>query len=98
MAPRSATTSTLRTRAWNAGWGTPLAVREIVDRLIAVSGRETEPDIQGEGTPHCEIDRQYLVTNSDGSRAERSTRGSRQRGTGTSSAWREVVVVVVVSN
>jgi CDP-glucose 4,6-dehydratase len=50
----------LRGRAWNAGWGSPLSVREIVDRLIAASGREAEPDIQGEGTPHGEIDRQYL--------------------------------------
>ena len=49
-----------RGRAWNAGWGSPLAVREIVDRLIAVSGSGVEPDIQGEGKPHGEIDRQYL--------------------------------------
>jgi CDP-glucose 4,6-dehydratase len=49
-----------RGRAWNAGWGSPLSVREIVDRLIAVSGVEVEPDVQGAGTPHGEIDRQYL--------------------------------------
>jgi CDP-glucose 4,6-dehydratase len=47
-------------RAWNAGAGRPYAVREIVDRLIAVSGRDVEPDIQGAGTPHGEIDRQFL--------------------------------------
>ena len=29
-------------------------------RSIAASGRDVEPDIQGEGTPHGEIDRQYL--------------------------------------
>jgi CDP-glucose 4,6-dehydratase len=50
----------LRGRAWNAGWGSPLSVREMVDRLIAVSGRDATPDVQGEGTPHGEIDRQYL--------------------------------------
>ena len=49
-----------RGRAWNAGWGSPLAVREIVDRLIAVSGADVEPDVRGDGTPHGEIDRQYL--------------------------------------
>jgi CDP-glucose 4,6-dehydratase len=49
-----------RGRAWNAGWGSPLAVREIVDRLIAVAGADVEPDVQGSGTPHGEIDRQYL--------------------------------------
>lgn len=47
-------------RAWNAGAGRPYPVLEVVERLIAASGREAEPDIQGEGTPHGEIDRQYL--------------------------------------
>lgn len=50
----------LRGRAWNAGSGAPLSAREIVDRLIDVSGRDVEPDVQGTGTPHGEIDRQYL--------------------------------------
>jgi CDP-glucose 4,6-dehydratase len=49
-----------RGRAWNAGWGSPLAVREIVDRLIAVSGADVAADVRGDGTPHGEIDRQYL--------------------------------------
>ena len=47
-------------RAWNAGAGSPVPVIEIVRGLIAVSGRDLEPDIQGTGTPHGEIDRQYL--------------------------------------
>jgi CDP-glucose 4,6-dehydratase len=47
-------------RAWNAGAGRPYSVKEIVSRLIAVSGRDVDPDIQGEGTPHGEIDRQFL--------------------------------------
>jgi CDP-glucose 4,6-dehydratase len=50
----------LRGRAWNAGWGSPLSVRGIVDRLIAVSGSDVVADVRGEGTPHGEIDRQYL--------------------------------------
>lgn len=47
-------------RAWNAGAGEPIAVIEIVRRMIAVAGKDVEPDIQGEGTPHGEIDRQWL--------------------------------------
>jgi CDP-glucose 4,6-dehydratase len=47
-------------RAWNAGAGRPYPVSEIVSRLIAVSGRDARPDVQGEGTPHGEIDRQFL--------------------------------------
>jgi CDP-glucose 4,6-dehydratase len=47
-------------RAWNAGSGEPLSVLEVVERLIAISGRDVEPDIQGTGVPHGEIDRQYL--------------------------------------
>jgi CDP-glucose 4,6-dehydratase len=49
-----------RGRAWNAGSGEPVSVLEVVRRLIAVSGHELEPDIQGSGVPHGEIDRQYL--------------------------------------
>lgn len=47
-------------RAWNAGAGEPVAVIEIVRRMIGVSGKDVEPDIQGQGTPHGEIDRQWL--------------------------------------
>jgi CDP-glucose 4,6-dehydratase len=50
----------LRGRAWNAGWGKPIAVIDVVRTLISVSGSGLEPDVQGEGTPHGEIDRQYL--------------------------------------
>ena len=50
----------LHGRAWNAGAGSRVPVLELVDKLIAVSGTDLEPDIQGEGTPHGEIDRQYL--------------------------------------
>ena len=75
----------LRGRAWNAGWGSPLAVREVVDRLIAVSGREIEPDIQGEGTPHGEIDRQYL--DSTAMREELGWAPSRELDEGLAAAW-----------
>jgi CDP-glucose 4,6-dehydratase len=50
----------LRGRAWNAGRGSALPVSEIVQRLIAVSGVDVEPQIEGDGTPHGEIDRQLL--------------------------------------
>jgi CDP-glucose 4,6-dehydratase len=49
----------LRGRAWNAGWGRPVPVIDVVRRLISVSGRSVEPDVRGAGTPG-EIDRQYL--------------------------------------
>jgi CDP-glucose 4,6-dehydratase len=47
-------------RAWNAGSGEPHAVLEVVERLIEISGRDVQPDIQGTGVPHAEIDRQFL--------------------------------------
>jgi CDP-glucose 4,6-dehydratase len=47
-------------RAWNAGWGEPHSVLDVVQRLIAISGRDLEPDVQGAGVPHGEIDRQFL--------------------------------------
>ena len=50
----------LRGRAWNAGAGEPVAILELVERLIAGSGRDVRPDVQGSGTPAGEIDRQWL--------------------------------------
>jgi CDP-glucose 4,6-dehydratase len=47
-------------RAWNAGNGRGVSVLELVQRLIAASGRATEPDIQGHAVPVAEIQRQYL--------------------------------------
>jgi CDP-glucose 4,6-dehydratase len=47
-------------RAWNAGSGEPHAALEVVERLIEISGRDLQPDIQGTGVPHGEIDRQFL--------------------------------------
>jgi CDP-glucose 4,6-dehydratase len=47
-------------RAWNAGSGEPHSVLDVVGRLIEISGRDVEPDIQGTGVPHGEIDRQFL--------------------------------------
>lgn len=50
----------LRGRAWNAGWGEPIAVRDLADRLVAVSEKDLQPAVEGTGTPAGEIDRQYL--------------------------------------
>lgn len=47
-------------RAWNAGVDRPVSVLELVKALTTVSGRDVEPDVQGAGTPHGEIDRQCL--------------------------------------
>ena len=50
----------LRGRAWNAGNGQPIAVKDMVARVIAAAGSDLEPDIRGEGKPEREIDRQWL--------------------------------------
>jgi CDP-glucose 4,6-dehydratase len=47
-------------QAFNAGWGEPHSVREVLDLVCEVAGSEIEPDIQGTGNPDGEIDRQYL--------------------------------------
>ncbi len=44
-------------RAWNAGMGEPISVLDLVRRLIAVSGKQLEPDVRGKGKPHAEADR-----------------------------------------
>jgi CDP-glucose 4,6-dehydratase len=46
--------------AFNAGWGRPHSVREVLELVCKVSGADVEPDIRGEGNPMGEIDRQYL--------------------------------------
>ena len=45
-------------RAWNAGLGQPISVLELVHRMIAASGEDTEPEILGTRAPR-EIDRQW---------------------------------------
>jgi CDP-glucose 4,6-dehydratase len=75
-----------RGRAWNAGTGEPVSVREVVARLIKAAGKDVEPDIQGEGTPHGEIDRQFLD-----SRAIKSELGWEPRWTlddGLAATWK----------
>jgi CDP-glucose 4,6-dehydratase len=47
-------------RAWNASIGRPVSVLELVRRLIEISGLALEPDVHGDGTPHGEIERQWL--------------------------------------
>lgn len=46
--------------AFNAGAGQPFSVMEIVRKLIAISGKEIDPDIRGTGAPEGEIASQYL--------------------------------------
>ncbi|MCW2991016.1 MAG: NAD-dependent epimerase/dehydratase [Solirubrobacterales bacterium] len=46
--------------AFNAGGDEPHSVLEVVDLLCRVAGTDVTPDVQGSGTPHAEIDRQYV--------------------------------------
>jgi CDP-glucose 4,6-dehydratase len=73
-------------RAWNAGTGQPVAVRDLVAKLIEVSGKSLEPDIQGEGTPPGEIDRQFLA--SDAIRAELGWQPRWSLDDGLAATWR----------
>ncbi|MDP9227720.1 MAG: GDP-mannose 4,6-dehydratase [Actinomycetota bacterium] len=46
--------------AFNAGWGRPHSVREVIELVCEIAGTDLEPDFRGEGNPDGEIDRQYL--------------------------------------
>jgi CDP-glucose 4,6-dehydratase len=46
--------------AFNAGWGRPNQVREIVELICELGPNDVEPDYRGTGNPSGEIDRQYL--------------------------------------
>jgi CDP-glucose 4,6-dehydratase len=50
----------VRGEAFNAGGGTPRAVREVVELVARLAGTGAQPDIRGEGNPAGEIDRQYV--------------------------------------
>jgi CDP-glucose 4,6-dehydratase len=49
-----------RGEAFNAGWGKPNSVREVVELVCELAGSDLEPDFQGAGNPAGEIDRQFL--------------------------------------
>jgi CDP-glucose 4,6-dehydratase len=76
-------------RAWNAGHGTPVSVLEVVQRLIAVSGRDVEPEVRGSGTPHGEIDRQFLDSAAIRSELGWEPRHDLDAGLGKAWAWYE---------
>ena len=50
----------LHGRAWNASIGRPVSVLEVVTRLVEISGAALAPDVRGRGTPHGELERQWL--------------------------------------
>ncbi len=60
MVAGSLDSSELHGRAWNASIGHPVSVLEIVRRLIGIANLEIEPDVRGHGTPHGELQRQWL--------------------------------------
>lgn len=46
--------------AFNAGGDRPHSVLEVVELVCRAAGAEVEPDVRGAGTPHAEIDRQWV--------------------------------------
>ncbi len=50
----------VRGEAFNAGGGSPHPVREVVEIVARLAGTGVEPEIQGEGNPAGEIDRQWV--------------------------------------
>lgn len=73
--------------AFNAGAGRPYSVRQIVETVIEVAGVDLEPDIQGESTPHGEIDRQYLDSSLIGGRLDWWPQWSLRDGLAETIAW-----------
>jgi CDP-glucose 4,6-dehydratase len=46
--------------AFNAGGDEPHSVLEVVGLVCRAAGSDVEPDVRGAGTPHAEIDRQWV--------------------------------------
>ena len=51
-----------RGEAFNAGGGEPHRVGDVVELICRLAGSGVSPDIQGQGVPHGEIDRQWVDT------------------------------------
>jgi len=49
-----------RGEAFNAGGGAPHRVADVVGLICRLAGTSVDPDVQGAGTPHGEIDRQWV--------------------------------------
>ena len=49
-----------RGEAFNAGGGEPHRVSDVIAMICRLAGTSVEPDIRGAGTPHGEIDRQWV--------------------------------------
>jgi CDP-glucose 4,6-dehydratase len=77
----------LRGRAWNAGGGEPVPVREVVRRLSAIAGSRVEPEVQGARVSGGKVDRRVL--DSGAARAELgwAPRWSLQQGLETAWEW-----------
>jgi CDP-glucose 4,6-dehydratase len=46
--------------AFNAGGGEPHRVSDVIALICRLAGTDARPDIRGQGTPHGEIDRQWV--------------------------------------
>jgi CDP-glucose 4,6-dehydratase len=60
-------------------------VLDVVERLLAISGSDLEPDVQGTGVPEAEIDRQFL--DSTAIRSELGWAPTWDLDTGLRAAW-----------
>ena len=49
-----------RGEAFNAGGGEPHRVSDVIALICRLAGTDVQPDIRGQGTPHGEIDRQWV--------------------------------------
>jgi len=49
-----------RGEAFNAGGGAPHRVADVIAMICRLAGTSVQPDVRGDGTPHGEIDRQWV--------------------------------------
>jgi CDP-glucose 4,6-dehydratase len=74
-------------RAWNAGSQRAVSVLEMVGALIAVSGRDVEPDVRGTGALAGEIDRQQLDSSAIADELGWAPRWDLERGLAETYSW-----------
>src|SRR5207253_1431682 len=62
---------------------------ELVRRIVAASGKDVEPDVQGEGTPHGGMARQYLDSRATKKEPAGHRRGGLNGGLAEPNGWSE---------
>src|SRR5207247_9347294 len=80
---------TLWGRAWNAGSGEPVAIADLIGRLITAAGGDGGPDVRRRHEPGTPVDRQPLDSTAIGKELGGRAEWGLEEGLAATYAWYE---------